>query len=308
VKPTFLILGAPKCGTTTLHALLGAHPDVFATPRKEPPFFDAEYQRGPAYYWNTYFADWRGQTAAGEARACKLYLDYVAPRIRESLPDARLIVMLRDPVGRAYSHWWDRTCRGAETLRFHDALRANARDLEVPDRFVGDAGERRWRAGLSTDMQFSTTRTYLDAGHYALHLTRYLALFPASQVCAVWLDELMQQPQVVLSRLWEFLGVAPADVPMEERRNAALTAPAAAAWRIMYRRRLHHVVPAAIRHFIRNALNLLGRRPSMSDADRDWLRTYYAPHDERLRALLRARYPDAADSPASPTRRPTSAA
>ncbi len=288
MKPTFLILGATKAGTTTLHAMLGMHPEIFVTPRKEPPFFDAEYDRGLEYYWRTYYADWCGQPASGEARPCKLYLDYVAPRIRESLPDAKLIVMLRDPVARCYSHWWDRQSRGKEPLPFRRALDANLRDLEVEGRFVGREGERRWLAGLSPDKRFSTVRTFLDAGHYATHLSRYLALFPREQIGVFWLEDLIADPAAVLAAVWRFLGVSDSAPVPSVHRNAAMSASAAAAWRVMFRNRLHYVVPRRVRHWIRDTLSEWGGRPPMDDADRAWLSDYYAPHDERLRTLLSA--------------------
>jgi hypothetical protein len=102
-RPNFFILGSAKCGSTTLYEHLGQHPDVFFSTPKEPIFFEAEYEKGFDYYWDTYFAAWDGQAAIGEARHRNLFLPYVAPRVHAACPDARLIVIVRNPVDRAYS-------------------------------------------------------------------------------------------------------------------------------------------------------------------------------------------------------------
>jgi hypothetical protein len=194
--------------------------------------------------------------------------------------------MLREPVARAYSHWWDRTCRGMETLPFREALDANVRDLEVEGRFVGEAGERRWRAGLSPDMRLSTVRTYLDVGHYATHLSRYLSLFPRRQLAIYWLEDLIADPATVLNAICRFLDVPAFGTLPRMHRNAALTGPAGAAWRVMFRNRLHHVVPTRMRHWIRGVLSSWGKRPSLPSTERAWLEAYYAPHNDRLHRLL----------------------
>src|SRR5687768_11767835 len=92
-RPNFLILGAARSGTTTLHEYLPLHPDVYMSMPKEPLFFEAEYRRGLDYYWRTYFRGWRGQQLVGEARVANLLLPFVVDRIAESVPDAKLIVI-----------------------------------------------------------------------------------------------------------------------------------------------------------------------------------------------------------------------
>jgi hypothetical protein len=128
-KPNFLILGAARCGTNTIYHFLSRHPDVLMSTPKEPFFFEAEYERGLEYYWKTYL-DWRGQRAVGEARPANLFLPYVPLRVRDSIPEARLVAILRNPAQRAFSHWWMKRSRGLEDLSFEAAIDDNLARLE----------------------------------------------------------------------------------------------------------------------------------------------------------------------------------
>lgn len=94
--PDFFILGAAKCGTTSLHAWLDFHPDILMSDPKEPFFFEAEYERGREYYRETYFKHWQGQPLTGDARHRNLYFSYIPERIRELNPAARFIILLRE--------------------------------------------------------------------------------------------------------------------------------------------------------------------------------------------------------------------
>jgi len=96
-RPDFVILGAAKCGTTSLYAYLGQHPDVFLSctspSTDETFFFETEYERGWQYYWDRYCQGWNGEKVVGASRAFNLLLPFVTSRIRESLPKARLIAV-----------------------------------------------------------------------------------------------------------------------------------------------------------------------------------------------------------------------
>jgi hypothetical protein len=90
--PNFFILGAAKCGTSSLRGYLSRHPEVFMSDPKEPFFFEAEYEKGFDFYWRRYFSDWQGEPAIGEARHRNLFLPYVTKRIAASVPDAKLLM------------------------------------------------------------------------------------------------------------------------------------------------------------------------------------------------------------------------
>ena len=219
-RPTFLVLGAVKAGTTTLHHLLGRHPEVFVTPDKEPRFFDIEYERGLAWFWSHYFSRWAGQPAAGEARPIKLVLPFVADRVRQSLPEARFIAILRDPIARAHAHWWMKKCQGIETLDFAAAIEANLAERGAGGRFDGEGGADRWRAGLARDRRSSTLRTYLEGGLYAEQLDRY-SWCSDNQLLVLLLEDLVRSPDRIQTELWQFLGVSNIEPLGEIHLNSA---------------------------------------------------------------------------------------
>ena len=131
----FFILGAGRRGTTSLYQYLSQHPDVLMSTPKEPVFFEAEYENGLAYYRDRYLKGWNGESALGEARPANLLLPYVAPRIRENFPDAKLVAILRNPVDRAYSHWWVKYCDGIEKRAFVAAVEENLARIASGVRF-----------------------------------------------------------------------------------------------------------------------------------------------------------------------------
>ncbi len=188
----FFCVGAQKAGTTTLHDTLARHAEIFLPARKETHFFarDARYERGIDYYHSEYFSEWQPGQMAGEVDPEYIYFPEAAPRIHSYSPRARIIVMLRNPVERAYSHYLMSVRRGFEKQTFEEAL---ARESS------------RLAEGEFERIHFS----YADRGFYALQIRRFLDLFPAEQLAFVVMDELLAQPDIVLSRVCRFLGVAP---------------------------------------------------------------------------------------------------
>jgi hypothetical protein len=290
--PTFLLLGAAKCGTTSLAHYLAQHPDVFFSTPKEPLFFEADYEKGLDHYWETYFRGWSGQRAVGEGRVWNLYLPFVAARIRESLPEAKLVAILRDPVERVYSHWWQRYSRGQEPLGFEAAVAADRARIERGERFEGEEGARRWNARLVRGESPSTDhRVLLDLGFYAEQLERYQALFPAAQLKVVFHEDLARRLPAVMSEIFDFLGVDPA-VPLNDAspknvRAESLRSPGARRlWLAASSLGLRRLVPGPLRRAARGLLERPGRRPAPDPGVRRELVAYYEPHTTRLERLL----------------------
>jgi hypothetical protein len=289
--PSFLLLGAAKCGTTSLAHYLSQHPDVFFSEPKEPIFFEAEYEKGLAHYWQTYFRAWRGERAVGEGRVWNLYLPFVAPRIREALPDARLIALLRDPVERVHSHWWHRYSRGQEPLGFAAALAADRARIERGEGFAGQEGARCWRAGLYRESPSTGHRVLLDLGFYAEQIERYRALFPAARLEVVFHEDLAADQPGVMRRLFGFLGVDPSvtvtDASPQNVRAERVRSPTAR--RALFAARalgLRRLVPRRLRGLQHALLERPEQRPALDPGLRRELVAYYEPHNARLERLL----------------------
>jgi hypothetical protein len=287
-RPTFLVLGAGKCGTTSLHYLLGQHPDVFTTPEKEPPFFDAEYERGLEYYWTRYFSAWKGESAAGESRPAKLYLPFVPHRIRAALPGAKLIVILRNPVDRLFSHWAHRYRESKERLPLAEALAAEDRQGDAVERLMAADGPAFWRSRLTPDQRSTWLRTYRPIGRYAEQLLRYFALFPGERIRVVRFEAFRDDPVGVVRELWRFLGVDNPEAPLDEvsARNPAMSIAASRVSRRARRTGLFWWPPTGARRAIRAVLDRIGPRPRFDPDVRAELVEYYRPHNRRLEQLL----------------------
>jgi sulfotransferase family protein len=173
--PTFLIVGAMRSGTTALARYLGAHPDVFVPAEKELHFFDRNFERGVDWYASK-FARARGEHAIGEATQTYMYDPGSVRRLSQVVPDARLIAILRDPVDRAYSHYWLNRARGLEPLSFADAIAIE------PERLA--SGDRRQRYVYS----------YLDRGRYLGQLQLICEYFPRSSLQVLMFDDLCRDP------------------------------------------------------------------------------------------------------------------
>src|SRR5680860_1100775 len=127
--PTFLIAGGMRCGTTSLNAYLREHPEVSVGQPKEVHFFDQNYERGIDWYLQ-HFPGSDNSKAVGEATPAYLYYPEIAERIATTLPDVRILVLLRDPVDRAHSHYWHNRSVGREKLNFADAIASEPKRLD----------------------------------------------------------------------------------------------------------------------------------------------------------------------------------
>jgi hypothetical protein len=202
VLPSFLIIGAEKAGTTWLHDVLRAHPGVFLPDVKEVHCFNRfdsngreidNFNRRGLDWYERQFASAEPGMPAGEATPMYLCDPEAPARIRQTLPDARFIVILRDPVSRAWSHY-----RMARAKRHIDA------DL---DTLIDTADAR-----------------FLGRGLYGQQLARWFDLFPRDRFLVLFFEEVMAHPQPALERIADWLGVEAGPflrARPEESRNAA---------------------------------------------------------------------------------------
>lgn len=205
--PDFLVVGAPKAGTSALHAALTTHPQLHLSPVKEPKFFLCDGappragQRGPGdahsareWVWrrDRYEALFDGAppgTLRGESTPFYLYDLDAQVRIAQRIPEARLIAVVRDPVDRAYSNWMHLWSDGLEP----EADFARAWALE----------DDRIAAGCAPFWH------YRRLGLYGEQLTHLRTLFPAEQVHVLRYRDLVDRPREVLAEIGSFLGVDP---------------------------------------------------------------------------------------------------
>jgi hypothetical protein len=201
--PDFLIAGVPKAGTTALHAALVRHPDLFLSKVKEPKFFLSDgpppVTGGPGDVQTYQEHIWRQDeyealfdaapagTVRGEATPFYLYDLAAHDRIKSLLPDAKLILLLRDPVDRAHSNWTHLWNAGLEPeADFLSACRAE-------DQRRADGWADFWH--------------YVNLGRYGGQIEHLYQVFPREQVLLLRYRELKDAPAATLDRVCEFLGV-----------------------------------------------------------------------------------------------------
>ena len=197
--PDFLVIGATKAGTTSLHRWLSGHPDIFVSPHKEMRFFL------PGHRWEKGLDWYRAQFAEADGRRTGEFSNGygrghehagVPGRVRAILPDVRLVYLIRHPIDRLVSHYRHRLVTG--------------RDWRAPD------------AAIAADA------SYVQTGCYGAELERWHAVFPAERILVIRSEHLFAQPSRELARLTAHLGVAKHTAPLaaENRANARRRMPA----------------------------------------------------------------------------------
>lgn len=214
--PDFLIIGAQKAGTTSLHAYLCQHTQVSSPVTKEIHFFDNEFGRGLDWY-RAHFRRSRGDgQLAGESTPYYLFHPLSPRRVADTVPGCKLIVILRNPIDRAHSHHNHERALGFESLDFERALVAE------PERLAGE--EERLRHDPHYRSFAHQHYSYVSRGRYAEQLERWLQCFDRRQLLFLSAEELFAEPLRVVSEAQEFLGLplrAPTDMTAKNARSYA---------------------------------------------------------------------------------------
>jgi hypothetical protein len=220
----FLIIGAQKAGTTALFEYVRRHPNVHMPVEKDIAFFnrDGNFRRGWDWYQSVVLRNAPADAVCGEASTYYMsgtpfgeilkneqngvppvakedepLEDVVPSRIKEFLPDVRLIAVMRDPVARAYSHHRMMALEKAETRSFDDAIT----ELMEPSRLE--------RARIAP----TRTNNYIVNGEYGRVLAGFLRIFPRDQLLTITSDHLSDKPAEAVAEFFEFIGVSPNFVP-----------------------------------------------------------------------------------------------
>ncbi len=218
--PDAMIIGAMKAGTSSLHYYLTQHPQVIAPLRKEVHYFDLNFGRGEAWYRANFGRAGHGGVNI-DSSPYYLFHPQVPERAHALVPDARLIVLLRDPVRRAYSHYWHERDKGREPLSFEDAIAAE------PDRIGRD--HERLASGEIGRSAAHQHFSYLARGRYAEQLERWLRVYPREQLLVLRFEDLASDPLPVLNRSLAYLGLPAMQDARLEPRNTRKYAPIAPA-------------------------------------------------------------------------------
>lgn len=283
--PTFLIIGTAKAGTTALYHYLMQHPQIYMSPNKEPNYFALTGERldfrGPAdmqhigkysvtdsVRYTRLFEGANGAAAIGEASPLYLYDPRAPARIHETLPDVKLIVILRNPVERAYSSFLHLVRDQREPiLDFEQALQAEQARIEAN-------WEHIWH--------------YVQLGFYHRQLQRYLQIFDRRQLLILLYEDWNADNAATLRQVFHFLGVEDHPVQPPNRRPNDSTNPRR--WPLHKHKRLHRFISSdhALKRAVRWALPPRTRRHLGDWIGRRNMRV--PPLTARARAFLVATY------------------
>lgn len=225
--PDFLIIGTKRGGTTSLFNYLLMHPGVLglypqSRGKKSTNYFFQEYDRGERWYRSHYhsraYRSWLARSlgyppVGGEASPYYLWDPRVARLAHDLSPDLKAIVLLRDPVERAWSHYQERSQNGVEPLSFLAALEAEpARTAGELERMAGDP--RYYSAAHDF-------YSYRSRGVYLPQLKNWTSVFPREQLLVLRSEDMYAEVQPVFDRACEFLGIAQTELPSKRTFNAS---------------------------------------------------------------------------------------
>lgn len=185
--PNLIVAGAQKAASTSLHDYLDQHPEIFMATEKAPAYFtrvaDGAAEPGEEADYLALFEGAEDHTYRGDTTPSYLYHPDVPELIHDEVPDARIIVSVRDPIQRAYSHYWRRVAGGTEDEEFVDAV-----EREIADRKRGDRG-----------------MGYLHNSEYAEPVRRYVDTFGRDHVHVALLADLKDDPVAYFEAIFDFL-------------------------------------------------------------------------------------------------------
>jgi hypothetical protein len=207
VLPDFLIIGTQKGGTSSLYDYLGQHPQMRAALLKEPRYFSRWHEKGENWYRAHFplkheMSSPQGKYITGEASPDYLLHPHAAELAHDLLPDAKIFILLRNPITRAFSHYNHNAAKGRGTRSFEEAVRAEM-----------EADQPRDLAALEgREYRHAVHELYLGRGFYAEQLDRWLACYPRDQIMVFQSEVFFTQPRESLQQALQFLGLPAVDL------------------------------------------------------------------------------------------------
>ncbi len=281
--PDFFLIGAPKAGTTSLFHYIIQHPDIFPCKFKETRFFmdDFLFDKGVDFYLEKYFYGAESYKKFGEGTPAYLgHPETVIPRMKSSLGDhiPKFLIILRDPVDRAWSNYQHRKRNMVEKLDFWDAI------ADEPQRRANNSG---------------IFLRYFEGGLYGQQIQKWQAAYPKSQF-KVFFYEQLKKPQLLLKEIFEFLDLeGQIEIDFNRKKNTASKPKSKLLYYLMsnmpsfFGASFRKIVPLHLQKEVRTRLRQSLMRPikknespKFAEADRKKLREMYISDIELLEDIL----------------------
>lgn len=200
----FVVIGAQKSATTSLHHYLSKHPEILLPIEKEAPFFSRSdvFNRGYDWYINAVFPNTSSGRLIGTVTPQYMAYPGVAERIWNYCPEAKLIAILRDPIDRARSHHAMRARAFGECITLQQAIAEQIRPEALSESRVDP----------------TPSNSFVTWGEYGRILTDYLKYFDRSQLLIIFQRDLANQPESTLHLVYQFLGLGSIPIPSNQKR------------------------------------------------------------------------------------------
>lgn len=219
--PDFVVVGAQRCGSSSLYLALTRHPDVYSALLKEIDYFNNDFKKG--VFWYRYHFPTiihkhfvmkieKRSFTTGEASIDYMFHPYAISRLSQVVPNAKLIAILRNPVHRAYSSYWHSVRLGLEHLSFEGALNNEENRL--------DCGRTERKQDEYYFCPNHLCFSYLSRGIYVHQIKELMAHFSRSQILIIRSEEFFEKPYSVLRQVFEFLNVSECKVKVSGKHNA----------------------------------------------------------------------------------------
>lgn len=285
VFPNLFLPGAAKSGTSSLHDYLNQHPDIYMSEVKEPLFFinDEKYSEGLDNYLEL-FKNAEDKKIRGESSTAYMIFPNVVERIKESIKsDIKFLFILRNPIDRAYSHYWWLKGLGVEKKEFKNAFLEDINvDLNYKNNYTG------------------LYKSYYEFGCYGKHLNKFYNNFKKEDILVVTTEELKSNSQETLNKCFNFLGVDILDINEIKSNRTVILKYARLHYhlkKILYSRKLS-LIKKAIPNFLKSRINsaidditAISRAkkayPKLSSETRAWLLEYYKNDVDLLKDITK---------------------
>ncbi|NNE37371.1 MAG: sulfotransferase family 2 domain-containing protein [Gammaproteobacteria bacterium] len=295
VIPNLFIVGAPKCGTTSMDNYLNQHPDIYMSEEKELHYFGSDIKRYPEFVCSTEryeaaFSNWRNEKRIGESSTLYLMSRLAAKEIKAYSPDARIIIILRDPIDMLLSYHVHLYYSHIQNISdFREALAEGEKR-----RFMQNGNE----ADIDPDKITNTMdlRVYRDAVKYTVQVERYFNVFGRENVHVILFDDFKKDIAAVYRDTLKFLGVDDRFEPDFRFLNSSRMVGTKGIWRppLIARALARKVFSQQQREWLVELIfhKLLGKVDSKKPKElidnklRAELRAEFAPEIERLGILL----------------------
>lgn len=200
--PDFIIIGVPRAGTTSLYNYLTEHPSILPSLWKEVTFFSGNYNKGVTWYRSHFplklinkIINPKEKFLTGEATPNYLYHPLVPKRIYKLIPNVKMILLLKNPVDRANSHYWQAVRKNCETLSFEEVIKKQMSIEPLSDE------ELFFSKGTGIAHQ------YISGGIYINRIKRYFEIFPHEQILILKSEDLYENPTKIMKIVYEFLNI-----------------------------------------------------------------------------------------------------